>query len=259
MKRLLIAFAAVGLLGSGAASACQLTAWTGGEGGAGTAAAEGPTLDDSSKPRYSGQCALSTTGEAYVQDNLPAGEARMISRFYVLSRLNETATIFRAFSAEDGTGLLYEVSIADGVLTVDASAAGGGSVTGLAMRNGWNSVEVDWASGGTVSVWLNSDAATVGADDSTTAGTGSIQSARLGAMDPVGTPSLAFDDYEARRTTAIGRLPRGDANGSDTITIGDVVTILREVAKIAISSGAADCNESGTVTIGDVVCALQLL
>lgn len=250
MKRLITVPLMLGALSlSGSAFACQLGNWSASAGGA-AAGGPGETPD---LARYSGLCAMETTAAGdYVQDNSPAGasETRMISRFYFLVD-GGSGTIMEAFSAEDGTGSIFTVSYSGGNVTV--TPATGTAAVAAANASGWNSVEVDWNSGGAVDLWVNSDAATDPADASgTDGGSAGVDSVRLGGA------GFLFDAYEARRSTSVGRLVAGDANGSGGISIADAVAVLNELNDI-YQTGQPDCNESGGMSIADAVCVLNLL
>ncbi|MEM9300838.1 MAG: hypothetical protein AAGE01_01935 [Pseudomonadota bacterium] len=256
---------AAGLLAAGAAQACTTSAWLGGV--SGDAAAGGPQ-EPLVLGRYSGECSMfASTG--FVQDNSPAEEGQMISRFYFNPNGGGTAVVYRTLSDSPAVGdagaTVYEVSY-DGsaeTVTVSSLAAGGGSTGAIDVSSaaGWISVEVDWQSGGQMQVWVNSDALTAPAPTATAnAGTDSINSARLGILDATGTIGAVFDDYEARRTTAVGRLLVGDSNSDGSIDIADAITVLLEIGPGGpLAPGVADCNEDGGVDIADAICTLLLL
>ena len=261
-KTLLSIMTGVGLLaGASFAQACTTDAWLGGV--SGDAVAGGPA-EATTLPRYSGLCSAQASN-GYVQDNSPANETRMITRFYFLADSGSTgsATIYSTLSDEPSAGAagtaVYTVSFDASTDMLTFNAAGGGSTTASA-GSGWNSVEIDWQSGGTMNIWVNSDAATAPSATTSIAGVpaDTIDSARLGADNPSGTISLLFDDYEARRTTAVGRLLVCDANANGSVTIADAVTVLLELGG-TIATGQADCNENGGVTIADAVTALLSL
>ena len=70
--------------------------------------------------------------------------------------------------------------------------------------------------------------------------------------------SLTFDSYEARRLSAVGALLMGDANGSGSLTIADVIALFNELNG-TLATGQPDCNSSGGVTIADVICLFNEL
>jgi len=248
MKKTLMSCLVVGALGlSGSAFGCSLAAWSDTNGGA----LEGGPGEANDIARYSGLCSMSTGAAAdYVQDNSPAGasETRLRARFYVLAD-GGSGTIFEAFSDEAGGASEFSVALNGGNIEFDA----GGDTLSAPAGTGWNSVEFDWDSAsGASSLWVNSDAATDAADDTGTASGAGIDSVRLGGS------GFIFDAYEARRTTAIGRLVAGDANGNGSISIADAVGVLNELNG-NFQSGQPDCNESGGMSIADAVCVLNLL
>lgn len=255
------------LLGASFAQACTLGAWTGGN--AGDAAAADSTNPTSA---YSGECLMTTSG-GFVQDDSPGGEAEMISRFYFNASGSGSAVIYETFSDEPATNAdgssIYTVTFDASANTITvADTFGGGSATGaLALNAGgeWNSVEVHWVSGGAIDVWVNADATTDAATDSATSGGGSISSSRLGA----GTSGIVakgvgftanFDDFEARRTTNVGRLKLGDADGDGSRELSDAVLLLNEFLSPVsqIIDGQRDANEDGTFGLSDAVATLNL-
>ena len=192
----------------------------------------------------------------------------MISRFYFLKQSVGSATIYRALSDEPMPGAsgttVYAIRYdqAADSLVVDASGPSGGSTGFIDVSgfNGWISIEVDWQSGGLVSVWVGSDATSEVATATASAGTGTISAARLGTMDVTGgSPDFAFDDYEARNATAIGLLTAGDATDDGIITLADSLIIRQEILGISLASGVPDCTLNGLVTVADSVCSLRIL
>ena len=111
-----------------------------------------------------------------------------------------------------------------------------------------------------MSYWVNANAASAPATGTLAAGTGSVDSARLGLITGLGgfTGAVIFDAFEAHSTTAVGLLLNGDANDSGTVTITDVTRIGSELNG-SLSPGQPDCNRSGGVTIADVTCIGALL
>lgn len=235
--------------------ACSTSAWNGGQGGL-----EGTVGSPGSISRYAGYCAFEVTGEAYVQSNL-ANDQRYIARFYVLNGLEGIgkAVVFRAYSDDAATEALFEVSLDGFQFAIDAGAAGGGSAT-AAAKPGWNLVEIDWASGGSMSYWINANSRSEQATgEIVSAGSGRVQSVRLGAPDGLGGNSgkLTFDAFESRRSTAIGELLVGDANADGTVDPDDITAIREEFFESGLSVGTPDCNQDGSVNSGDAVCVVN--
>lgn len=251
-------FGVVCLVGLGYASianACSTDAWLGGA--VGGAADSPPTI-----PRYSEFCGFQLDNvQGHVQDN-NASDTRYRARFYVLDGLTGAGAIdiFEAYAADNATGPLFKVTFNGSQFTFDATSAGGGSAS-VASVNGWNLVEFDWDSGSnTFSYWVNADATADPANGDVIAGTGTVEAVRMGApngFDPQ-TGKLTFDAFESRRTTAVGALLVGDANGNGSVTVADVVAVLNELNG-TLQVGQPDCNENGSVTVADAVCLINSL
>ena len=166
---------------------------------------------------------------------------------------NATTDLFTI--SYDGTDFIF-----------DATEAGGGSASTLAS-SGWNLVEFEYNSdSSTFNYWVNeawdfdalppSYAAPTGTFAS---GAGTVEAVQLGAPNGMGdfTGEIIFDAYEAHRTTNVGALLVGDANGSGTVTSGDATRILNEGSLGGtLSIGQPDCNENGSITSGDATCVL---
>lgn len=245
-----LALAATGLLfASQAALACTTDNWNGGVNGMLNAAQP----DDPTNPaaRYSGLCGLEVVGAqtAYVQDNSPGGIDRIIARFYVLAGNDSQAIVYRGRDGSGGT--LFEISIAAGGTVTATSGAGNASAAGVAGN--WNSIEIDWSSGSGMTLTVNGGMP-VTAGSSTT---GLVSNVRLGNLNSA-NGTLTFDAYESRRSTAIGRLLRGDANNSGTVNIVDASAIIAELDG-TLQTGQPDCNENGVVNIVDASCVITLL
>jgi hypothetical protein len=214
--------------------------------------------------RYSEFCAYSIDETAYVQSN-HASDARYRARFYVLDGLGtaDAIDIFEAYGEDGATTALFKVSFNGSQFTFDATDAGGGSAA-TASVNGWNLVEFDWDSdSNTFSYWVNANASTDAATGSVKAGTGTEEAVRLGAPNGYApqTGKLNFDAFESHRTTPVGRLLAGDANGNLTVNIFDMIGVQNEildpVTKLAI--GQPDCNGNGSVNIFDMICVQNII
>lgn len=251
-----------GLGASPLAQACSTDGWLGGVTGLNTTLFVGSpnSSPPNATPRFSELCGMRVTGTGSVRDLSP-DHTRIRVRFYVLSQLAGTGetVLFRAYANETDTGSLFEIRRDGTNLEFDTTAAGGGS-TSVAAPTGWLAIEFDWQSGGSMSIWVNADANTAPTTATVAAGTGTVDSARLGLIAGLGgfTGAGVFDAYEAHSTTPVGLLLNGDANDSGTITIADVTRIGSELNG-SLSPGQPDCNRSGGVTIADVTCIGGLL
>ena len=210
--------------------------------------------------RYSGLCAFALSSAGYVESER-ASDQRYIARFYVLNGIegSEAVVIFRAYSDDLATSALFEISLNGSQFEINAGSAGGGSAT-AAAQPGWNLVEVDWASGGSMSYWINADSQTQSATGTiNSAGTGTVQSVRLGAPDGLGGNSgtLTFDAFESHRSTPVGALLVGDADGDGVVNEADIGAIRQEFFENGISVGTPDCNADGKVNSGDAVCVVN--
>jgi hypothetical protein len=244
------------------AQACSMALW---DGSSGAVSVGSP----SSIPRYSELCGLSVSGTGYVQDN-NASDSRIIARFYVQVSLGHTGAVdlFEAYGNEAGGSAIFKVTYdadADNFVFDATDAPGGASFT-IAAKSGWNLVELDWTSGGDFVAWVDEDTT---AEPQPTpagpvnAGTGKVESVRLGAPNGFGDFSganLYYDAYVSHRTTPVGALLVGDADDSGIIDIFDVVEQLDEIHAIDLGGGQPDCDESGgAVDIFDVVCVLDVI
>ena len=243
-----------GLGVSPAVNACSTAGWLGGVTGLDTTlfVASPPTFS-----RYSNLCAMRVTGTGSVRDFSP-DHSRIRVRFYTfLNQLAGTgnAVLFRAYADETDTTSLFEIRRNNGNLVFDTTAAGGGSQT-VAVPNNWAAIEFDWQSGGTMSIWVNADATSAGATTTVAAGTGTVDSARLGLITGLQgfTGAALFDAYEAHSTTAVGLLLVGDANGNGAVNSTDATRVFAESAPGTLSLGQPDCNLNGTVNSTDATC-----
>jgi len=259
---------AAGFLVTGmAAQACSLSAW---DLTTGTPAGGGPA-DANVIVRYSGLCGMdgtsgTVTNNGTVAVSGPAGEASMIARFYFLASGAGTATLFETYSENGATTPVYTVTYDGSNVTVTPASGGAAAVVAVGGTN-WHSVEVKWAAGdgatgGAVDVWVDSDAVTAAADASTTSAVTatSIQAAQLGGIANAGFTQILVDDYESRRSTAIGRLMVGDGSGDGVRGLNDAVLILNEVLSpvTTLVTGTPDTNENGLVELNDAIISLNL-
>ncbi len=229
--------------------ACTTDNWNGGVTGSPVAGSPNDIA------RVSGLCAMQMTAAASVKDTSPVTEPTFIARFYVKADLNSgVPVIFEAFSDDAATGSLITVSFDGSNFIFNAGDGASGAIPG--ESSGWNLVELAWVSGVGMSFWVNKD--------SSEAESGAI-SATAGAVESVvlGAPStldgiLTFDDYVSHKSEPIGALLNGDANGSGSLTIADVVALFNELNG-TLAEGQPDCNLSASITIADVVCLFNAL
>ena len=255
---------ACGIAFGSSAFACSTDGWNGGVVGLST------TLTVNSPPvfpRYSEFCAMRVTGDGSVRDLSPDHE-RIRARFYVFSSLTGSgdAVLFRAYGDESDGSPLFEIRQTNGNLVFDADGSGtgaGGADGSTPLPSGWVSIEFDWQSGGTMGVWVNSDASVVATPplEVTGASTGAVDSIRLGLVGGLAgfSGNAVFDAYEAHSTTPVGLLLVGDANGNGTVNSTDVSAALIETEIGGnLAPGQPDCNSNGVVNSTDVSCILIL-
>jgi hypothetical protein len=269
-SQLFLAVAA--LVGMNAAfAACNTTQWgqgaTSPPGGAvvGTPTPGNPTAGDPDGVvrRYSGQCGLRSTGaNNYVQDGLPLAEASFIARFYVYTGVSggTGANVYNALSV--GTSVAdYSILSVDFTGTAFAfkNRAGASVFTIPAAGNKWYAVEVKYTRAtNTVDAKVREN---TGAEVTGTGNTFTVDNAadgvdyvQLGWIGGTATGEIHVDAYESRRSTDIGRLCRGDANGDLTLNVGDRGAVTTEVLGTALANGQPDCNHDGIVNVGDRGC-----
>ena len=241
------------LIGSFFASssmACTTSLWNGGV--TGTPIADSPLAVS----RVSGLCAMKLEAAGGVTDNSPSVEPTANIRFYVFAELNSgNPVIFEAFSADDAGGTsLITVTFNGTNFDIDAGATSSGAVPGTA---GWNLVELAWTGGTGMDYWVNADSTVDLATGSVTAAAGTMESVVLGAAGSL-DGMMTFDDYVSNRTSPVGALLMGDANGSESLTIADVIALFNELNG-TLATGQPDCNSSGGISIADVICLFNQL
>lgn len=242
------------------ASACSTDGWTS---VSGSVAAGSPT----GTSRFEQLCGLAVTGTGYVQDNSPidADDTRIRLRFYVLPVGGSgEITILRAYTTDAAGAEAFAVSFtpSTNIMTFKPFGASSVSTSALALAAArWHLVEIDWQAGTSLRFWV--DASPNGSDNNPTgtAGAGTaakVGMVRLGAPDGLnGATRLTFDSYQANRTSPVGGLLVGDANGGGTITSADAVRVLNEVSLGGtLSTGVPDCNLNGAINSSDAVCIL---
>lgn len=269
MSRTKFFSAAVGALVFAASSSvmaqtCSIAAWS-------NAATTTATATSTAGGRYSGACyaAVASAGaNSFVVDNSPTNETSYRARAYGYTSdlAGAEADIFQAQNAA-GTNII-RVTYTAGTgfrFYVNGAASGASLGTVPAVANRWYGFEVRWANNGTFTAIVRG--AGVSAPVQITAPAFSnaadrIETARLGLLTTAGvTGGMRFDDFDSRRTTDIGFILRGNANGDATVNIGDAIAIRNEVNSggTALASGQADCNEDGTVNIGDAICVRNIV
>jgi hypothetical protein len=249
-----LAIAALALLGQ-PALACTAGAWSADTG----VAVGGPEGNPATLARYSGLCAMQAASSVHVEDASPGGISRIRARFYMLANNTASADVYRGFN---GTGSqVFEVSVDPGNGNVTLSSGGtNATCTGCANAGEWNSIELDWdAGGGALSLWVNSDATTDAADATASLSSSqTVSSVRLGNLNGA-SGAMNFDSYESRRTTAIGRLVRGDANGDGSVSVFDAIAVVNESSGTGSPApGQPDCNEDGAVSVFDAICVVNV-
>ena len=240
-----------------AANACSTALWSD---STGAITAGSPVA----VPRFSQLCALNVTGAGSVRDLSP-DHTRLRARFYVLNKLVGTGNVvlFRAYADETDTTKLFEIRRNGANLVFDTSANTGGSSVSFAAPNTWTSIEFDWQSGGTMSIWVNAPSS--GATSTTVAAGNSatVKSVRLGLITGLDTytgGNEVFDAYEAHSTTPVGLLLLGDANAGGTLTSADATRVLNELAiGGTLSPGQPDCNLGGSISSADATCIMAKL
>ena len=258
-SRTILAVALMAALPATSAMACTVSNWNGTNTATTAANAKGPA---DGVARYSGECALTVGSGKFVVDNSPGAEAVYRSRFYVLTRpVTGAVTIFKATASDNGAGAAAVEITFDGTsFAFSQNGAAAGSVTGI-QADKWYSIETAYKAGNafTASVWGAGGSTEVGSV-SGTAGAATVGSAVMGISNGTAATAFNFDAFESTRSeaTAIGRLCRGDANGSSTITSADRASITAEING-AYATGQPDCNEDGRVNSADRACITSLI
>ncbi|MBK8283434.1 MAG: hypothetical protein IPK97_00370 [Ahniella sp.] len=267
------------LAGADIAAACSVAQWGAGAppgGGVVGAPVAGDPAANGVK-RYGGLCGLRSAAPAnYVQDGTPAGasEGAYIGRFYVFTGTGTgEATIFQGVSgSENIINIAYNNTGSQATSGFRFRKANGATFDEVAniRANSWYSIEFNWnrtAATLDVVVQGNGTAAVDPAaftGHTSSGGTVGIDFVRLGWISGGAGTEVVVDAFESRRATAIGRLLRGDSNGSGSITIGDATALVTEVNGGALAGGAGtnpapECNEQGGITIGDASCVVGIV
>ena len=259
---------------SSAAQACTLDGWTAGGIGSiqGSPVAGGPAepVPNNTIRRYSGLCGMRASAPGnFVQNDSPAGDQIFRARFYVYTSNAGTATVYQAGNGT--TAGVVSVNSNSGT-QISVTPTGGSAMNFATTANRWYSVEIAMNSTATPTtgddpIAANTVIARVGGGGSDTVAQQSsavnngavIDFARLGCVSGC-TGNVDFEEYESTRSagTAIGRLCRGDANGSGTITAADRSAVTGELGGNP-ATGLPDCNEDGNISAGDRSCITGLL
>jgi hypothetical protein len=250
-----LAIAALALLGQ-PALACTTGAWSSDTG----VTVGGPEGNPATLARYSGLCAMQAASSVHVEDASPGGISRIRARFYMLANNTSEAVVYRGLNSSDQP--IFAVRVAPNGDVRLASGSSTALCATCANAGAWNSIEIDWNAGGnSLDVWVNSDATTAPADASAAFNSSqSISSVRLGNLNGA-SGSINFDSYESRRTTAIGRLCRGEVTGDGTRTSDDFLAIFDEVASNGgtPTAGQPDFTEDGQITNDDTLAVFELV
>lgn len=242
------------------ASACSTAAWIqdgGTSGVVGTPIAASPNSTPTAVARYAGLCGLqSGAANNFVRDGSPTAEATFRARFYVRAAAGDGALVFRARNASNAD-----------MITVTYNAAGfsftttGGTASSAAVTAGrWYSIELNWAAGAAMTAIVQGNGAAAALPTVTIpaiSGAGDrIDFAELGWISGGTTGTVQVDAYESRRTTAIGRLCRGNANisgpSATTRDVFDIQTMVNEINAVSLSPGQPDFSEDGSVNVLDI-------
>lgn len=235
---------------------CSTAAWT----GAATTATAG--LPTAGFPRYSGRCSLRAAAVGqFVTDGSPNGtETSYNARFYTAApAFTGEADIFQA--RDTGGTNIIRVTYDGAQFKFYVNGTANTAVV-AAAPNRYYGVEVRWTAAGTFTA-LVKGAAAVNATTVTISGFtgGTIDTARLGWISggtlAGGATAPHFDEFDSRRTSTIGFLCRGDANGDRAINIFDRGIVNQDInaqngivgANLAI--GQPDANEDFAINIFD--------
>lgn len=272
-----IALAGLALFASSQAFACSTSLWgaglTGGAGGAqsalnGVVAGQPNGGGGGTATRYSGLCGLRAISSGQmVQDGTAANEATYIARFYAhVNMTSGTPVIFRAAEgAPDGANvplISIQYNRADQRFEAVNSAAGGSVVSPIgavnsAVNGNFYHVHLSWTRAtGALDVTVqgagsSTPQATANLTGfSSTSGSTGVDYAQLGWVAGTASGQINVDAFESRRSTAIQRLCRADANNSNSISVADRAAITAEIGG-TLAPGQPDANENGGTSVTD--------
>ena len=253
---------AAGLLTIGmAASACTTSAWSSVTGDVVDGGAGDPTPKLS---RYFGLCAIQVNGAGgYVTQNdanVFVDETSLIQRFYFHATGSGTVTLFNAF--DSGSGAVFSLTY-DGT-NVNFVSQDGGSSTLFAVDSSvdWHSVEVFWRSNGVVDLWVDSNSLTAAGSDAqgSSGSASSIASIQLGAIGGLGGfTAVGLDEYESRRSSAIGRVVPGDTDLDGDVDSSDIQAVVDEFFGGTVG-GMGNCNQDDNADLNssDIQCQVDI-
>jgi hypothetical protein len=254
---------------SSAARACDLSQWS-----SSTASDPGTSLTasvpDATVSRYAGRCAMVARSPAnYVTDATPLGEPAFHARFYVMSKRlgpgavpTGTSIVFRARNSAgaDMITVRFNNSGVDGRFEF-ATSSGVFASSAVVALDRWYAVELNWKAGMAMTATVQGAGAAMLPPVFTTnaAASDRVDTVSLGWVSGGSTDAIfLFDAYESRRATPIGRVCRGDADGSDLRDAGDLSSIANEFLGVGLAPLQPDCNEDGRVDAADAICARNL-
>jgi len=218
-------------------------------------------------------CALAiTVNETYVQDESPidAQDTRIRLRFYVLVDVDSgdtsEVTLVDAFSDDAGSTPAFSIAYTSSGADMLSFRPAGGSPLNVAAPTGWIFVEVDWEAGVGFKFWVNTEPTETPSGDAGAGTATHVGMVRLGSTKATGLAAngtdinkLTYDSYQANRTTAVGGLMIGDANGNGAVNSTDVSALLIETELGgALAGGVPDCNMNGIVNSTDASCILVM-
>ena len=257
------------LAGSPVVRACDLSQWT-------SVTVSNPPLSltasepDGTVSRYAGRCAMTARAPAnYVTDSTPRSESAFRARFYVMSKRltpnavpTGTSIVFRATNSAgaDMITVRFNNSGADGKFEF-ATSGGVFSSSAVVALDRWYAVELNWAAGAamTATVQGAGGAALLPVVTATSAASDRVDSVSLGWISGGSTAAIVLvDAYESRRATQIGRVCRGDADGSNVRDAADQSSIANEFLGVGLAPLQPDCNEDGQVDAADAICTRNL-
>jgi hypothetical protein len=245
--------ASFALVGMESAMACSIAAWTntGAGGGATGTPLAGEPDDATPVARYSGRCALSSSGPGnYVTDVSPAAEPSYIAQFYVLANNSGgAATVFQALNAANATMINVAYDGTNFVFTTN----GGGTASLPATANRWYRVRLNWRNNAPMQVQIqgNNQALANATLSAAPNAADVIDTARLGWISGGTTGTINTDVFESRRNTLPLPACKGDANGNGQIQVTDRGAITGEAAGTALAVGQPDANENGVIQVTD--------
>jgi hypothetical protein len=242
-------------------SDCTLEGWT----EHGTVDVGGPAQGI---PRYSGFCAIRTDSIGdHLSVNHPQPESRYHARFYYYTGTlaGGTADIYQARNDLSAVLIGVKHAVSGSTHELRFNVAGSSQVSSATVLAGrWYAIELDWTTGtgnGALGITVTGAGSSVPLQIAPITGlnnhTHRIRETRMGLIAGSGTGSVNFDAFEVRRDGPPGRLCRGDANGSGTITGADGTVITNEFVNGTLAPGQPDCNENGVVTGADATCAIN--